>query len=198
MPGDEVHRPQRRREDEQKKEVRAVAMDDVEVAPGEDAPLTDARAVAHGRQGDGRPRDFRGAFFDAVGRKALGHILVVDFGVLRASRPLLGRQFRFEFFVDAIEIGDAEVLERLIRRAVVGEVSTAGEEGNLVAEHHVLGRVGDEDDGVTVVGELAQEPHELAFDAWVEAGCRLIEEEEARFREEFRADGDAFALASAE
>lgn len=90
------------------------------------------------------------------------------------------------------------MFERFVGGAVVGEVATACEECDLVAEHHVLGGVGDEDDGVAIVGKAAKEAHQLAFDARVKARSRFVEEEEAGLGEEFGADRDALTLTAAQ
>ncbi len=97
--------------------------------------------------------------------------------------PDFGRKLPVEPFVDAVEVFDLEVLERLVGRAVPGQISALGQKDDLVAEHHVLRRVSHEHDCVPLVGQGAQEPHHLALCSRVEAGRRLVKKEEARLHQ---------------
>ena len=81
-----------------------------------------------------------------------------------------------------------EVGQGLLRRAEVGEIAAARQEDDLVAHHHVLGGVRDQHDGAALVGQLAQELHHLVLGAGVQAGGRLVQEEEARLGEQLDAD----------
>ena len=58
--------------------------------------------------------------------------------------------------------------------------------------------MGDQQHRVPVVGETAEEAHELAFHAGVQPGGSLVEEEQARVRQQFSADRNAFSLPPAE
>lgn len=77
-------------------------------------------------------------------------------------------------------------------------MSTLGEKDDVVAEHHILGGVGDEENGVSLVGQFAQDAHHLALSAGVEARGGFIQEEKPRPRQEFGADAHALGLPAAQ
>ena len=56
----------------------------------------------------------------------------------------------------------------------------------------------DQHDGVSLVGELAQEEHHLAIQAGIKARGWLIQEEDAGVGQQFQGDGDALALPARE
>ena len=58
--------------------------------------------------------------------------------------------------------------------------------------------VRDDQDRTAVVGEAAQQLHDVAVHARVEAGGRLVQEDQRRLGQQLQGDGDALALAAGE
>ena len=92
---------------------------------------------------------------------------------------------------------DAEVLPRLRRRSVEGELAL-DEQHHRVAEVDVVEGVGDEHDGLALVAQLAQQEHERLFQAGIEAAGRLVEQQQRRLRQQLGGDRDALALSAGE
>ena len=115
---------------------------------------------------------------------------------------LLGPGFRGPFalklVVDIIEVLNAEVVQRLLRRPIESEIPAPGEEDHLVAQQHVPCGMRDQQHRMALTGELAQEIHHPALAARVKARRDLIEEEEARLGEQLGAERDTSLLAAAE
>ena len=56
--------------------------------------------------------------------------------------------------------------------------------------------MGHQNDGMSLVGQFAQQEHHLAVQARIEARCWFIQEEDAGVGEQFECDGDTFALST--
>ena len=91
-----------------------------------------------------------------------------------------------------------EVCERLVDRADEADPTTARHEHDLVASGEVVDRVGGEHDGRRPVGELAQAGDQLGAGDGVEAGGRLVEEEDVGIGEQLDGDAGALALTTAQ
>ena len=77
--------------------------------------------------------------------RGVGTVVAVA-AVGETLRPLLGRLFAREAFVDFLDALDAEVRERVVGRADEREVAVASEDDDAVAVGEVLHRVRGEDD----------------------------------------------------
>ncbi len=91
-----------------------------------------------------------------------------------------------------------EVYDALGGVAVVDGVS-AGVEDEHFVEHLVdvgRGLVDDDEHEFAFEGEFSQEVHYVLGVAAGEAGCGFVDEEDARFSDEFEGDVESFALAS--
>ena len=95
--------------------------------------------------------------------------------------------------VELRDRADPELLERLVDGPDEAHSPTSRHEHDAIAQGEVIDRVRGEHDGGRPVGELAQAADQLRAGDWVEARCRLIEEEDVRIGEQL--DGDAGALA---
>ena len=95
--------------------------------------------------------------------------------------------------VELRDRADLEVLERFVDGADEADSPTPRQEHDAIAQREVRDRVRREHDGRGSVGKLAQVADQLRARGRVEAGRRLVQEEDARFGEEL--DGDAGALA---
>ena len=95
--------------------------------------------------------------------------------------------------VELRDRADPELLERLVDGSDEAHSPAARHEHDAIARGEVLDRVRGEHDRRRPVGELAQAGDQLRARDGVEAGRRLVEEEDVRIGEQL--DGDAGALA---
>ena len=95
--------------------------------------------------------------------------------------------------VELRDRADPELLERLVDGPDEAHSPTSRHEHDAIALREVLDRVRGEHDRRRPVGELAQVGDQLRARDRVEAGRRLVEEEDVRIGEQL--DGDAGALA---
>jgi hypothetical protein len=93
---------------------------------------------------------------------------------------------------------ETEVRQGVLGRPVVGDLPAGCEHEEPVAHVQAEHAVGDHDDGPAVVGEAAQHVHHRAVHAGVEAGGRLVEEQQRRLGQQLQGDADALALAAGE
>ena len=100
--------------------------------------------------------------------------------------------------VDFVVVADAEALEAFPGGAVEEEVTPLAHHGDRVAEGKAAGRVGDDDDAATAVGELAQGRHQAPLQRRVQAAGRLVEQDHRRFPDQLDPAAQALALAPGE
>jgi len=91
-----------------------------------------------------------------------------------------------------------KVLQGLVGWPKESQIAPFGQKDDLVAHHHVLGGVGDEDHRPPAIGQIAQQLHHLRLGARIQARGGLIEEKEARFGQQLNADGHPLALPATE
>ncbi len=130
-------------------------------------------------------------------RVDVGRVHLVVLRALPAARPVV--------VAVVLEGGEdvgpgvvAEEVQRLLGRPEVGDRAAGRHHQELVADRQLGHRVGDDEDRAAVVGEAAQQLHDVAVHARVEAGGRLVQEDQRRLGEQLQGDGDALALAAGE
>ena len=184
-----MHRGQRHRQGEEA----LVGGDDRDVAAHQRPQLGDpalrlrrlhrlGRRHLHRLRGDGV--DVRGV-----------HLVVLR--ALPAARPVV--------VAVALEGGEdigpgavAEEVQRLLGRTEVGDRAARRHHQELVADGELGHRVGDHQDRAAVVGEAAEQLHDVAVHARVEARGGLVQEDQRRLGEELQGHRDALALAAGE
>ena len=178
------HRHDQRGGAEQDRERQAVAHQRLERAAGQHRPL--------GPEADSLTR--RGRLHGAVQRgvRAVGAVL------REALRPRRGRGLPLEQAVDLVDALHPEVRERLRDRPVEREVPVAREEDDAVAGQQVLHRVRGEHHRGAAVREPAQKGEQLTGAGGIQAGGRLVQEEDVGAREQLDRDARALALAARE
>jgi hypothetical protein len=77
-------------------------------------------------------------------------------------------------------VGLAEVPEALIGRAEVGDLAALREHEQPVAQAQVGHAVRDHDHRAPIMSHVGQQPHHRLVQAGVQAGCRLVQEEQGR------------------
>src|SRR5215467_4538364 len=78
----------------------------------------------------------------------------------------------------------------------IGEATFLRQEAHVVVSADIVRRVGDQNNSVSLVGQLAQQKHHLAIQPWIKTRGRLVKEEEAWIGQQFHSDRSAFALAA--
>src|SRR5579885_2300693 len=192
-----------RRLQEQDGEVALVVPQQVEIALGEQAELPPGIA-ALGRD------HFVGLLGERGGASGSRRTLVerhddvflvfgrgfeTRLGLRRNVWILLGR---LQGAVDLGEVGLAEIGLCLVGRSKDGQVPALRQEADGVTGVDVVCGVRDQDDGVALVGKVAQQGHHLAVQTRIEARGRLVQEEDAGVCQQLKRDRDAFALAAGE
>jgi hypothetical protein len=88
--------------------------------------------------------------------------------------------------------------EHLLRRAEVRHPAAAGHRQDQVAGVEAQRAVRDHHDRPATIGEVAELPHHLAVESWIESGRRFVQVEQGRLGEQFHGHGGALALAAGE
>src|SRR6266851_2737539 len=105
---------------------------------------------------------------------------------------------RFQRAVNLGEVGLAEVGLRLVRWSVIGQSATLTQEAHVVTCVDIIRGMSLQNNGVSFVGQFAQEEHHFTIQARVQARCWLIQEEHTRIGQQFQRNGDTLALAAGE
>ena len=91
-----------------------------------------------------------------------------------------------------------EVAEDFVVSAEEAQPAVPAQEGDLVALVEVLHRVGDDDDGAPLHGEVFEQIHHLEVEVGGEPARRLVEEDDLGVGEQFHGDGHPLALSAGE
>ena len=129
-------------------------------------------------------------------------VLLILLGDLEASFSFFGNvAVLFGWLQAAVnfgEVGFAEIGLGLFRRSKVGQVTTLTEEADVVTRIDVVGGVCHQDNGMSLVGQFAQEVHHLTIQARIEARGGLIQEEDTGIGKQFQGNRDTLALPTGE
>ncbi|SCF76177.1 hypothetical protein GA0115255_105493, partial [Streptomyces sp. Ncost-T6T-2b] len=141
----------------------------------------------------------RGRHVDRLGRDRVdvGGVHLVVLRTAPAARPVVVAVV-LEGGEDVGPAGVAEEVQRFLRRTEVGDGTAGRHHEELVADRQLGDRVRDHEHRAAVVGEAAQQLHDIAVHARVEAGGRLVQEDQRRLGEQLQGDRDALALAAGE
>ncbi len=116
--------------------------------------------------------------------------------------PVLGGPVPGWLGVEGLEhlgpAGLAEMLQAVGRRAVVGDLAAGHEDEQAVAQVQVRDTVRDHDDRAAVVREVGHHLHDGLVQSGIEAGRRLVQEEQRGLGQQLKRDVNAFLLAAGE
>src|SRR6185437_13207465 len=107
------------------------------------------------------------------------------------------QRFTAQAIVNIAYASNAEIARRIMWRTIIDEFAACQDQGEM-ALLDVIDVVRDADDGTPLIGQAAEQTHHACLGAGVEAAGRLVDVQQTRLRQQFRAETDALDLSAAE
>src|SRR6266705_1999746 len=128
----------------------------------------------------------------------LGDICLVVLGGFEAHLDLLGNvAISLARLYTAVYLGEIVFSEEVLCffwRPEVRKAPFLRQEAHVVAGADIVRSMRNQNNGVSLVGQFAQQEHHLAIQSWIETRGWLIKEEEAWIGQQLHSDRSAFAL----